>query len=154
MQTAPGTFWNADGLNGQNKDQYDASGQLLFGAHFGWRFDNTTDATNYTFLIDIGGNTILNRDMAWNIEANGDLHLEGGYFSFCIFTLNIRCHERTWTPLFQDSGGGIWYLEEGFTDFSGNLPPATRHGIPRINGIHKIAIPASDDSFNWPLPPI
>ena len=154
MQTAPGTFWDADRLNGQNKDQYDANGQPLFTSHFGWGFTNITDAINYTFFVGAGGNTLLDRDMAWDINANGDLHIEGGYFPFCIFQLNIRCHTRTWTPLFQDSGDGIWFLEEGLSDFSGTLPPVTRHGSPRINGVHKIAIPAAEDSLHLPLPPI
>ena len=154
MQTEPGEFWNADLLNGQNKDQFDENGQLKFTSNFGWGFDNVTDATNYTFFVRVGGITLLDRDLAWEALPNGDLHIEGGYFAFCIFQLNIRCHTRTWTPLFMDSSDGILFLEEGLSDFSGTLPPVTRHGPPRLNGVHKMTIPAADDFLHWPLPPI
>lgn len=44
MQTTPGTFWNADGLNGQNKSQYDVNGQPLFTSHFSWGFTSSINA--------------------------------------------------------------------------------------------------------------
>ncbi len=156
LQTAPGSFWNTDVLNAWIKDQYDVDGNLLFFNHFGWQFDNALGdnaLTNLTFFVGGGGNTLLTRDMSWNIEANGDLRIEGGYFGYCVYTLAIRCHTRDWTPLLQSpSSGRIWYIEEAKSDFSGTVPPVTRHGVPRINGIIETPIPPSDATLHLPLP--
>ncbi len=53
----------------------------------------------------------------------------------------------------QDGDGTIWYLENALTDFSGAQPPQTRHGIPRLNMIDRIAVPAAEVFFNTPLAP-